>query len=98
MWFILQQPLQTDSIIPEPDTDENLGPMEPPFPSMRYQRNFSVCSIGRYHQWNTWAVPGQLYPNLPHDPILPSEAKFVGSQVRSATASVVINYLKVICD
>uniref|UniRef100_A0A6A7FTA7 glucuronosyl-galactosyl-proteoglycan 4-alpha-N-acetylglucosaminyltransferase n=3 Tax=Hirondellea gigas TaxID=1518452 RepID=A0A6A7FTA7_9CRUS len=74
-------PLQTDTIIPEPDTDENLGPMEPPFPSPRYQRNFSVSSIGRYHQWNVWAVPGQLYPNLPHDPILPSEAKFAGSQV-----------------
>ncbi|KAF2354134.1 Exostosin C-terminal [Trinorchestia longiramus] len=75
------EPLKTDSIIPEPDTDENLGPMEPPFASLRYQRNFSVSSISRHHQWNLWAVPGHLFPNLPHDPILPSEAKFSGSQI-----------------
>lgn len=31
--------------------------------------------------WNVVGDPFYLYPHLPLDPILPSEAQFVGSQV-----------------
>jgi hypothetical protein len=27
------------------DNDENLGPIEPPFPSVTYQRNYSLVSL-----------------------------------------------------
>ncbi|KAB7507082.1 Exostosin-3 [Armadillidium nasatum] len=74
-------PLKSDTIIPEPDTDENLGPVEPPFPSITFKRNFSIALVARYEMWNVIGDPFYLYPYLPIDPILPSEAKFVGSQV-----------------
>lgn len=31
--------------------------------------------------WNDWGDPFHLYPHLPFDPIMPSDAKFVGSGV-----------------
>ena len=31
--------------------------------------------------WNVWMEPFHLYPYLPLDPLLPSEAKFSGSPV-----------------
>lgn len=31
--------------------------------------------------WNVWGDPFNLYPNLPNNPILPTEAKFSGSQL-----------------
>ncbi|XP_076059880.1 exostosin like glycosyltransferase 3 isoform X2 [Oratosquilla oratoria] len=75
------EPLRTDAIIPDPDTDENLGPIEPPFPSVSYSRNYSAPLYNGYELWNEWGDPFRLYPNYPDDPILPSEAKFSGSQL-----------------
>jgi len=60
--------------------DESLGPVEPPFPSITYQRNISLTFCRGYDLWNTFQYnPFNLYPNSPFDPVLPSEAKFVGS-------------------
>ena len=73
--------MKTDAIITDPDTDENLGPIEPPFPSISYKRNFSSIVVSGYEMWNVWMEPFHLYPYLPQDPILPSEAKFSGSPV-----------------
>lgn len=31
-----------------------------------------------YELWNEWGDPFRLYPHLPFDPVLPSDAKFAG--------------------
>lgn len=62
------------------DDYENLGPVEPPFSSFSYQRNFSISFTQTYAMWNDIAqYPLRIYPSLPDDPILPSDAKFIGS-------------------
>lgn len=75
------QPLKTDANILDPDTDENLGPIEPPFPSIVFSRNYTVSLISGYEQWNLWGDPFYLYPSLPSSPLLPTEAKFSGSKL-----------------
>lgn len=30
--------------------------------------------------WNDWGDPFHLYPQLPFDPLLPSDAKFIGKK------------------
>ncbi|XP_063588185.1 exostosin-3-like [Penaeus indicus] len=74
-------PLKTEADIPDPDTDENLGPIEPPFPSVSFTRNYTISLLTGYELWNVWGDPFNLYPNLPNNPILPTEAKFSGSQL-----------------
>ncbi|RWS10488.1 exostosin-3-like protein [Dinothrombium tinctorium] len=62
------------------EPDENLGPIEPSFPSISYQRNFSLTMCHGYQLWNSPKMnPFHLYPFTPFDPILPAEAKFIGS-------------------
>ena len=62
------------------ENDENLGPIEPPFASMSYQRNFSLVMTQGYKLWNDHRFdPFTTYPTLPFDPILTSDAKFIGS-------------------
>lgn len=34
-----------------------------------------------YELWNEWGDPFRLYPQIPFDPLLPSDAKFIGSGV-----------------
>ncbi|XP_071535730.1 exostosin-3 [Panulirus ornatus] len=74
-------PLKTDANIPDPDTDENLGPIEPPFPSIAFTRNYTTSLLNGYEIWNIWGDPFNLYPNLPTNPVLPTEAKFSGSKL-----------------
>ncbi|XP_045106982.1 exostosin-3-like [Portunus trituberculatus] len=74
-------PLKTDANILDPDTDENLGPIEPPFPSIVFSRNYTVALLSGYEQWNNWGDPFYLYPSLPSSPLLPTEAKFSGSKL-----------------
>lgn len=31
-----------DAMVPETEPEENLGPLEPPFASLKFKRNFSV--------------------------------------------------------
>lgn len=64
---------------PNTEMDEMLGPIEPPFPSLTYQRNFSVTLNDQMKVWNEEFDPHTMYPYGAQDPILPSEAKFMGS-------------------
>lgn len=76
-WEIFQ-PLKSDTIIAEPEAEESLGPLEPPYPSPAFKRNYTTMLIHGHEIWNDWVDPFNLYPQLPFDTILPSDAKFLG--------------------
>ncbi|XP_064597614.1 exostosin-3-like isoform X1 [Liolophura sinensis] len=59
----------------DPETDDVLGPIEQPFPSPMFRRNFTVT----FEEFNHPRDPFHLYPNSPFDKKLSSEAKFLGS-------------------
>ncbi|KAI1296696.1 Exostosin-3 [Halotydeus destructor] len=62
------------------EPEENLGPLEPSFPSISYLRKYSLSLVKGYEMWNeVFMDPFTTYPHTPFDPIVPSEAKFVGS-------------------
>ncbi|KAF2881360.1 hypothetical protein ILUMI_24803 [Ignelater luminosus] len=61
------------------EQDESLGPLEPPYNSPAYRRNYSLLITQGHEVWNDWGDPFHLYPTLPTDPLLPSDAKFLGS-------------------
>lgn len=63
----------------EGEQDESLGPLEPPYDSPTFVRNYSLWLTQGYEVWNDWGDPFRLYPALPFDPLLPSDAKFIGS-------------------
>ncbi|KAL1450250.1 hypothetical protein WDU94_002688 [Cyamophila willieti] len=72
-------PLKMDPVIAEAEPEENLGPLEPPYPSPTFKRNYTLFMNQGYEMWNTLFSPFYLYPHLPNDPVLPSDAKFMGS-------------------
>uniref|UniRef100_A0A8D9DRV7 glucuronosyl-galactosyl-proteoglycan 4-alpha-N-acetylglucosaminyltransferase n=1 Tax=Cacopsylla melanoneura TaxID=428564 RepID=A0A8D9DRV7_9HEMI len=72
-------PLKMDPVIAEAEPEENLGPLEPPYPSPTFRRNYTLFMNQGYEMWNTLLSPFYLYPHLPNDPTLPSDAKFMGS-------------------
>jgi alpha-1,4-N-acetylglucosaminyltransferase EXTL3 len=72
-------PLKSDPPILDAEPEENLGPIEPPYPSPQFRRNYTVFLTQQREIWNDWGDPFYLYPFLPFDPILPSDAKFLGS-------------------
>ncbi|OXU17778.1 hypothetical protein TSAR_011354 [Trichomalopsis sarcophagae] len=74
-------PLRSDAVIAESEAEESLGPLEPPYPSPSYRRNYTVMLVQGYEMWNDWIDPFNLYPQLPFDTVLPSDAKFIGSEV-----------------
>ncbi|XP_020281923.1 exostosin-3 isoform X2 [Pseudomyrmex gracilis] len=74
-------PLKSDTIIAEPEAEESLGPLEPPYPSPAFKRNYTTLLIQGHELWNDWMDPFNLYPQLPFDTVLPSDAKFLGSEV-----------------
>lgn len=61
--------------------DLDLGPVEvePPYASPRFLRNFTYTAADVYRTWNRAPGPFHLFPHTPLDPVLPSEAKFLGS-------------------
>lgn len=61
------------------EPEESLGPIEPPYPSPAFRRNYTILRMHSKEAWNDWMDPFFLYPQLPFDPALPSEAKFMGS-------------------
>lgn len=66
------------------DDEENVGPLELPFSSLVYQRNFSITYAEQYSAWNNLHhSPFYTFPSLPYDPVLPSESKFLGSSFRA---------------
>ncbi|XP_054166306.1 exostosin-3-like [Oppia nitens] len=63
-----------------PEIDENLGPIEPSFPSQVYQRNYSLVISNGYRIWNDHRFdPFLTFPATPFDPLLSSDAKYIGS-------------------
>lgn len=72
------QPIQT-TVIVDAEPEESLGPLEPPYNSPAFRRNYSLSLTQGHELWNDWGDPFRLYPALPTDPILPSDAKFMGS-------------------
>lgn len=69
-------PVKTEPVV---EPEESLGPLEPPYPSPTFRRNYSLFLVQGYEMWNDWGDPFRLYPHLPFDPVLPSDAKFAGS-------------------
>uniref|UniRef100_A0A3B3ZE77 Exostosin-like 3 n=1 Tax=Periophthalmus magnuspinnatus TaxID=409849 RepID=A0A3B3ZE77_9GOBI len=63
------------------NADLDLGPVEtePPYASPRFLRNFTYTASDIYRTWNRAPGPFHLFPHTPLDPVLPSEAKFLGS-------------------
>ncbi|KAF5283760.1 hypothetical protein FQA39_LY17198 [Lamprigera yunnana] len=72
------QPMQVIVSV-DGEQDESLGPLEPSYNSPLYRRNYSLLLTQGHQIWNDWGDPFHLYPTLPTDPLLPSDAKFLGS-------------------
>ena len=73
------KPLTMEQIQPELEPAESLGPLEAPTPSASFRRNFSTHFTNGYDLWNTHFMPFNLAPYTPWEPVLPTEAKFLGS-------------------
>lgn len=72
------QPIQV-AVAVETEQEESLGPLEPPYNSPTFRRNYTLFLTQGHEVWNDWGDPFRLYPALPTDPLLPSDAKFIGS-------------------
>uniref|UniRef100_A0A0K2TLB0 glucuronosyl-galactosyl-proteoglycan 4-alpha-N-acetylglucosaminyltransferase n=1 Tax=Lepeophtheirus salmonis TaxID=72036 RepID=A0A0K2TLB0_LEPSM len=68
-----------EQLPPDYESNESLGPLEPPFPSASFRRNFSSLAVHRYKTWNEIFKPFYASPHTPWEPVLPTEAKFLGS-------------------
>jgi len=73
--------LKLETFTIDPEDEENLGPIEPPFPSPIFIRNYSTTFLQKYELWNSYFVPFNLYPFTPWEEVMPSDAKFGGSSV-----------------
>ncbi|CAM9710521.1 unnamed protein product [Lampetra planeri] len=72
----------TDGLNPPSEMgDLELGPAEnePPYASERYKRNYTLVMLDADRSWNSPPGPFYLFPFTPLDPVLPSEAQFLGS-------------------
>lgn len=67
--------LEPPAVDSEPE--ETLGPLEAPYASPSYKRNYSLALLQGYELWNDWGEPFALYPQLPWDPAVTSEARYV---------------------
>ncbi|GBP92672.1 Exostosin-3 [Eumeta japonica] len=72
-------PPKIETASAEAEPEETLGPIEAPYPSPGYRRNFSLALLHGYELWNDWGEPFMLYPQLPWDLPVTSEARFIGS-------------------
>ncbi|XP_001362090.1 exostosin-3 [Drosophila pseudoobscura] len=73
-------PLKSDPPVGlDTEPEESLGPIEPPYPSPAFRRNYTILRMQSKEAWNDWVDPFYMYPQLPFDPALPSDAKFIGS-------------------
>lgn len=61
------------------EPEETLGPLEAPYASPAYRRNYSISLVHGYELWNEWGDPFALFPQVPWDPPVTSEARFLGS-------------------
>lgn len=60
----------------DPETDDILGSVEFPFPSEKFQHNFTQSIV--FDTFNKPGDPFQMYPQTPRDMVLPTESKFLG--------------------
>ncbi|XP_053964618.1 exostosin-3 [Anastrepha ludens] len=75
-------PLKSDPPVGlDTEPEESLGPIEPPYPSPTFRRNYTILRTQSNEAWNDWVDPFYMYPQLPFDPVLPAEAKFLGSHM-----------------
>jgi len=74
-------PLLMDHLPADMEPDESLGPLEPPFPSPAFKRNYSTILSHSSHAWNSLFSISRSPPYTPWEPILPTEAKFHGSGI-----------------
>lgn len=74
-------PLKSEPPVLDSEPEESLGPIEPPYPSPAYKRNYTALLTQYREAWNDWGDPFHLFPHSPFDPVLPSDAKFFGSQL-----------------
>ncbi|XP_059049058.1 exostosin-3 [Achroia grisella] len=72
-------PPKSEPQLVESEQDETLGPLEAPYSSPAFRRNFTLGLLHGYELWNEWGEPFSLYPQLPWDPMVTSEARFMGS-------------------
>jgi len=72
-------PQLMDHLPADVEPDESLGPLEPPFPSPSFKRNYSTILSHSSHTWNTVFSTHLAAPHTPWEPVLPTEAKFHGS-------------------
>ena len=73
------KPITVPVILSENDPPEILGPIEAPYASPAFKRNFTSFFLQSYQFWNEYFVPFRLFPQTPFSHLLPSEAKFLGS-------------------
>lgn len=69
-------PLVLEGFEVNPETDETLGPVESPFPSMIFKENFT--QFQSYQAWNKMGQAFNLFPYDAEEKVLPSEAKYFG--------------------
>ena len=55
------------------------GPLEPPYSSPSFKRNYSMMLTQARHSWNSLFSPHLLAPHTPWEAALPTEAKYHGS-------------------
>lgn len=72
-------PLKVEPPAMDSEPEETLGPLEAPYASPTFKRNYTVALLQGYEMWNEWGEPFTLYPQLPWDPPVTSEARFIGS-------------------
>lgn len=70
-------PLTFDNIPLENEPEENVGSIEPSYSSPKFRRNYTWSAVSNV--WNEAWDPFHLYPYTPFDPVLPTEAKFLGA-------------------
>ena len=75
------KPLHMDTLPLDMEPGESLGPLEPPMPSKGFRRNFTFM-IQSQDLWNDKFYDIlRMPPYNPFEPILPTEAKFLGSNL-----------------
>jgi len=73
-------PLILEQLPAEVEPDESLGPLEPPYPSPAFTRNYSLLLSHSHYNWNSVFLPvSALPPSTPWGPDLPTEEKFLGT-------------------
>ena len=56
---------------------------KPRLPSPQFRRNFSSLSVEGHNTWNMhWCAAFRMTPHTPWQPVLPSDAKYMGSAAR----------------